>query len=288
MLYANLPVADYDLDVTLSCGQAFRWVRRDDGWEGVVGSRWVRLCRAGDCLVAQTAEAVPDWRWLAHYLQMEANLAEIVATFPQDEPMRAAVAACRGMRLLRQDPWECLASFICSSTKQIVQIQQIIALLCQRFGESVVVPQGRPETWTFPTAQRLANASETELRACKLGFRAPNLRAAAQKVASGEVKLDGSLSLDDARAELTKLPGVGPKIADCALLFGFGYQRAFPVDTWIMHAMRRLYFPKRKIKPPQIRHFIDTYFGPHAGYAQQYLFHYMRTKVGRSNSHYVG
>src|SRR5262245_18430566 len=109
--------------------------------------------------------------------------------FPDDEPMHAAVTACRGLRLLRQEPWECLASFILSSTKQIVQIEQIVALLCARFGEPLDEPAGCGPVHAFPAAARLAEATEAELRACKMGFRAPNLLATARRVASGELNL---------------------------------------------------------------------------------------------------
>ena len=103
-----------------------------------------------DQLIAQTAEPVADWNWLAHYLQIELDLEQVLTSFPDDPPMRSAVSACRGLRLLRQDPWECLASFILSSTKQIVQIQQIIALLCERFGEPLAVPARLPAGALFP------------------------------------------------------------------------------------------------------------------------------------------
>ena len=118
------------------------------------------------------------------------------------------------------------------------------------------------------------------MRECKLGFRAPYLRGTAQNLAAGAVFLArvSALSLDGARAELLKLPGVGPKIADCVLLFGYGFPEAFPVDVWIMKALRRHYFPRRQVNPARLRKFIRTHFGPQAGYAQQYLFHYMRTK----------
>src|SRR5262245_25626902 len=183
------PVCDYDLSATLNSGQAFRWQKREEEWEGVVGARWVRLRSSAESIIAETAEPVADWRWLADYLQIELDLAGVLATFPDDKPMRAAVTACRGLRLLRQGPWECLASFICSSTKQIVQIQQIVALLCQRFGEPIAVPPGREPAFAFPSPERVAAASEPELRACKMGFRAPNLLTAARMIADGEVSL---------------------------------------------------------------------------------------------------
>jgi N-glycosylase/DNA lyase len=272
------PVRDYDLAATLTSGQAFRWKARAGAWEGVIGTRWLRLRSTSNSLVAESGERVMDWRWLADYLQVELDLSGVLATFPEDEPMRAAVAASQGLRLLRQDPWECLASFICSSTKRIVQIQQIIALLCERLGEPVLVPRGHEPAFSFPSPERIAAAGESELRACKMGFRAPNLLSAARMVADGEVSLArlAELPVIEARAALMRLPGVGRKIADCVLLFACGFQDAFPVDVWVMKALRRLYFPRRRASVKRLQEFAARHFGPYAGYAQQYLFHYAR------------
>jgi N-glycosylase/DNA lyase len=222
------------------------------------------------------------------------DLATVLKTFPDDEPMRTAVAACPGLRLLRQDPWECLASFILSSTKQIAQIRQIVSQLCEKFGEPTarfsdpLAPsdgeragvRGSPIN-SFPTPQRLAAAGEAELRACKMGFRAPYLLATARLIADGKFNPERirALNYDQARFELIKLPGVGGKIADCVLLFAYGFDSAFPVDVWIERALQQLYFPRRRASEPRLRRFAATHFGPHAGYAQQYLFHYMRTKL---------
>jgi N-glycosylase/DNA lyase len=274
-----LPAHDYDLAATLSSGQAFRWRERDGWWEGVIGARWVRLQHRDDQgIAAETAVPQNDWQWLRDYLQADLDLDSVLRTFPDDEPMRASVAACRGLRLLRQEPWECLASFILSSTKQIVQIQQIIGLLCERFGAPLPTPPGRAPLHAFPTAARLAAASEGELRACKMGFRAPNLLATARQVADEKIDLKSLrlCSVEDARERLVQLPGVGPKIANCVLLFACGFPQAFPVDVWVMKALRQLYFPKRRPSPARLRRFVATHFGPNAGYAQQYLFHYMR------------
>lgn len=278
------PVRDYDLAATLNSGQAFRWHAHGNGWTGVIGSHWVRLEASDDSIIAQTARPVTDWSWLKHYLQLDLDLDGILASFPDDEPMRSSVAACRGLRLLRQDPWECLASFILSSTKQIVQIRQIIAQLCECQGDPLPVPEGHAPLRSFPSPARLADASEAELRRCKMGFRAPYLRETARLIATGQCDLAAihEMSLPEARAELLKLPGVGPKIADCALLFGFGFASAFPVDVWVMRALRQLYFPRRHPSRSRLQRFTETHFGPHAGYAQQYLFHYMRTGGAKS------
>ncbi|EEF61063.1 DNA-3-methyladenine glycosylase family protein [Pedosphaera parvula] len=275
-----IPATDYDLPGTLSSGQAFRWREEHNSWIGVIGNHWVRLRSSSNSIIAEVAEPVTDWSWLVDFLQTHLELKSVLATFPKDEPLGNAIRACHGLRLLRQNPWECLASFILSSTKQIVQIQQIVELLCIRFGEPVPVPPGHSPAYAFPSAMRLAAATEAELRDCKMGFRAPYLRETARMIHSGEVILERlyGMDVDDARAELLKLPGVGRKIADCVLLFAYGFQAAFPVDVWVMKALQHLYFPKRRPSRKRLEKFTQTYFGPNAGYAQQYLFHYMRTK----------
>jgi len=275
----SFPVQDYDLDATLSSGQAFRWRRLERSWIGVIGGHWVRLESSGDAIFAETAEVLSDWKWLMDYLQLELDLNSVLQRFPDDEPMRVAMGACRGLRLLRQDPWECLAAFICSSTKQIVQIQQIISLLCERYGEPVNVPPGCAPAQAFPSAAFLAGLRESDLRACKMGFRAPYLLQSAQRVAAGELDLAGlgQMPVDLAREQLMQLPGVGRKIADCVLLFAYGFQSAFPVDVWVIKALRELYFRRRQVKLKRLQRFSAQYFGTHGGYAQQYLFHYMRT-----------
>ncbi len=274
----TVPVKDYDLAATLTSGQAFRWTAVAGGWEGVVGARWVRLTALRGAVSVEVAEPVEDWKWIEHYLALDEDLGAVLAAFPDDEPLRRAVRACRGLRLLRQDPWECLASFILSSTKRIQQIQQVVTLLCERWGAPVAVPSGHAPAYSFPAPTRIARCSEAELRACKMGFRAPYLLEAARRCERGELNLPGMsrLTLEEARGQLTRLPGVGIKIANCALLFGFGFQRAFPIDVWIEKALSELYFPNEKVSPVRLRSFSEEHFGARAGYAQQYLFHYMR------------
>jgi N-glycosylase/DNA lyase len=271
---------DYNLAATLDSGQAFRWSADAAGrWIGVIGARWVRLTSQTDGILAETAPGCDDDGWLSHYLQTGVDLDAVLRSFPDDGPMRDAAAACRGLRLLRQEPWECLASFILSSTKQIVQIRQMCDLLAARFGETISTADDPRGAKAFPTASRIAALDEAELRACKLGFRAPYLLAAARAVASGELALDrlGGLPCDAARKQLMHLPGVGRKIADCVLLFAYGFQEAFPVDVWVWRALKELYFPKRRVTAKRLAAFSASHFGPNSGWAQQYLFHYMRT-----------
>jgi N-glycosylase/DNA lyase len=289
-------VRDYDLAATLNSGQVFRWQQNENSWIGVVGKNFARLTQTDGGILAETSTGIDDLDWLRDFLQTGTDLDAVLKTFPDDEPMNRAVASCRGLRLLRQDPWECLASFILSSTKQIVQIRQIVSQLCECFGEPISNWEGRrvgdpnfrdgdtpslPQMNSFPLPEKIASLTEAQLRACKMGFRAPNLLAAARQIADGKFDLEKIRRLDyaEARAELMKLRGVGGKIADCVLLFAYGFDSAFPVDVWIERALQRLYFPRRRASEPRLRRFAATHFGPHAGYAQQYLFHYMRTKL---------
>ena len=183
---------------------------------------------------------------------------------------------------MRQDPWECLASFIASSTKQIVQIKQIVENLSERLGMGEWERGGMGEKTRyhpFPTVEAVASSTHEVLWNCKLGFRARNLLATARMIAEGKTDLSRirSMSCGEGREHLCRLPGVGEKIANCVLLFAFGKQEAFPIDVWIERGLRELYFRrKRNVTPRRLREFSGSYFGPHGGYAQQYLFHYLR------------
>jgi len=191
--------------------------------------------------------------------------------------MNAARDFCRGLRIIRQPKWECLATFICSSMKQVAHIRQISLVLRKRLGEQRKI--GNQLVYSFPPAHRLAQASEKELLECQLGYRGKNLRATARLVSSGQADIEMWSALSDAelRKQLCALPGVGPKIANCVMLFAYERLRAFPIDVWIERVLRRHYFSRRKRMTPQrLRQFTENYFGEHGGYAQQYLFHHAR------------
>ena len=191
--------------------------------------------------------------------------------------MRRAIF-CRGLRIIRQPKWECLATFICSSMKQVAHIRQISLALRRRFGERRKI--GNCFAYTFPLSQRIAGASENDLRECALGYRARNLLMTARLVSSGKADLGAWAVLPDAdlREKLCALPGVGAKVANCVMLFAFGRLRAFPIDVWIERALKQQYFPrKKKVTTRELCEFSQTYFGEYGGYAQQYLFHHART-----------
>ncbi len=278
MAPAGEPRRTIDLQATLECGQVFHWTRRSDGsWEGLIGEHFA-VVREEDGLLQV---AVGDPGEAARYFALDHDLEAIYGGFPRDATMAAALDFCRGLRIIRQPTWECLATFITSSMKQVVHIRQMSLALRARFGRRVRGTGLR----AYPEAARLAVADEGALRACGLGYRAKNLRGAAQRVASGEADLDAWASLDDAQLmdALCTLPGVGRKVANCVMLFGYGRLGAFPVDTWIARIMRKNYWRGRgKATPLVLERRLARRFGPHAGYAQQYLFHHARmTRAGR-------
>ena len=222
-----------------------------------------------------------DWSWFEDYFQVHTDYEAVLNQFPRDPVMVSAVEAWRGLRLLRQDPWECLAGFILPSTKRIPQIEQIMHRICDRLGEPARVPWLDGPVHCFPSPQRVADAGEEILRDCKSGFRAPYLWNAAHRISTGDFDLlsIAGMNCQEARMKLMELHGVGRKIADCVLLFAFGFQEAFPIDVWVARALNDFYLshdPSWVGK--DIQSFAGRYFGPMAGYAQQYLFHYIRMK----------
>lgn len=273
MRLAHITANDFDLARTLDSGQVFHWENSGAGYAGAIGAKAAYVEQRGERLLfaGVTAKA------LAKYFALDHPLAEICRALPGDPAMTAARDFCRGLRIIRQPRWECLATFITSSMKQVAHIRQISQTLRKRYGGRL--PIFDREVQAFPLPQRIAELTEEELRACALGYRAKNLLATARLVASGQAKLERWNSLPDdlLRARLCELPGVGAKVANCVMLFAYERLRAFPIDVWIERVLKEKYFPrKRKVTAQQLRAFCETYFGEHGGYAQQYLFHHAR------------
>jgi N-glycosylase/DNA lyase len=279
---AKIPAPDFDLAMTLNSGQVFHWEKADDGFIGTIGERPIYVEQRGSSLMIARDKLDRKYRssfqmLVQRYFALDHPLTEICASFPNDAAMDAAKHFCRGLRIIRQPKWECLATFICSSMKQVAHIRQISGNLRERFGDPCKID--KYVVHTFPTAQRLSTSSEKELRECALGYRAKNLLATARQVAHGEVNLDALSTLSDVdlRARLCALPGVGAKVANCVMLFAYERLRAFPIDVWIERVLREKYFPRaRKLNAGRLRAFTERYFGDHGGYAQQYLFHHAR------------
>jgi N-glycosylase/DNA lyase len=294
MKFTKIRAPDFDLEKTLDSGQVFHWQRIGNGFVGTIGdlpvileqnSSVLKVRFGGTPRPARETSAFPGI--VAHYLALDHPLAKICDSFPKDPVMNAARDFCRGLRIIRQPKWECLATFICSSMKQVSHIRQISLALRKRFGEQRRI--GNQIVYTFASPRRLAQASEKQLLGCALGYRAKNLRATAELVSSAQADLEAWSALSDAelRKQLCALPGVGPKIANCVMLFAYERLRAFPIDIWIERVLRRHYFlPGKKMSAQRLREFSGTYFGEHGGYAQQYLFHHART--GRRGDRAIG
>jgi N-glycosylase/DNA lyase len=272
---------------TLDGGQAFRWREPTPGiWRG----QWL------DHQVELTRDAVGTLAWrplhgpmaaseaaLRHYLAEDQDWAALADALPwrSDAHLGRAMAAFPGLRLLRQPFGETLLAFLCSATKQIPQIKQMLAHLAARHGSAVAYFVQESDTPTnshaLPTWTQLATVPESALRECQLGFRARHIAAVARRLAAEPGWLDETAHAPyaEAKARLLTLPGVGEKVADCVLLFGGGHLEAFPVDTWILKAMQR-HYGLAGWAPAQIAHFGRQHFGPAAGLAQQYLFAWER------------
>src|SRR6266581_1306908 len=223
--------------MTLDSGQVFHWEKAGAGFVGAIGDLAVYLEQQKDILKASGSALRLDGfkpssfqRVVSHYFALDHQLAEICASFPDDPAMNAARKFCRGLRVIRQPKWECLATFICSSMKQVAHIRQISRSLREQFGDARKIDPPSPRlrrgkasqtidtfiVYTFPSAERIAQSSEKELRKCALGYRAKNLLVTARVVASGDVDLEklGTLSNVDLCARLCELPGVGAKVAN--------------------------------------------------------------------------
>jgi N-glycosylase/DNA lyase len=280
----DIAAPDFDLTKTLDSGQVFHWEKSGNGFMGTIGKRPMYVEQRGDVLTVCGGEAPtrsprrPLPGTIRNYFALDHPLARICASFPDDPVMNAARDFCRGIRIIRQPRWECLATFICSSMKQVAHIRQISHALRRKFG--VRKRLFGVDLYVFPTAARIGEASEAELRECALGYRAKNLLLTARLVSSGEIDLDrmAGLSDSDLHASLRECPGVGAKVADCVMLFAYERLGAFPIDVWIERVLREKYLSRaRRLNAARLRMFTQRHFGEHGGYAQQYLFHYART-----------
>ena len=253
----------FDLETILCCGQAFRW--RKTGDRTYTGTAF-GLCRSitqkGDQLILHgVSQAEFDAIWL-DYFDLARSYGDLKKTFNRHQHLREAIAYCPGIRVLRQDAWEALCTFILSQNNNIPRITGLVERLCANFGRPI------PGGFTFPEPEILASLSPQDLDPVRCGFRAPYIIAAARAVTEGQIDIPAirTLPFDQALSALQTIHGVGPKVAHCALLFGFGRTECLPVDVWMRRALDA-WFPDGL--PEELL--------PVAGIAQQYLFHYART-----------
>ncbi len=262
----NLVISElnsFSLKDTLNCGQCFRWDEKQDGsFQGVVKNKVLTLKQDEDTLTFfDTTKSDFEDFW-QEYFDFNFNYNDVKAFLSKDEVMQKASTFAGGIHILKQDPWETLCSFIISQNNNIPRIKGIVSRLCETFGEEI-----QDGFYSFPSYEVISKQTVETLAPLRSGFRAKYILDAAKKLQSGEVSIQRIKTADflNAKEELLKILGVGTKVADCALLYGFYRLEAFPEDVWIKRAMASLYpsgLPKE--------------YEPYAGIAQQYLFHYVR------------
>ena len=260
-------VSDFNLARIFECGQCFRWNADERGvYTGVAFGRAARLRQEGGSVFLTCAMEEFESVWRG-YFDLDRDYAGIRAHVCVDDFMRKASDFGAGIRILRQDKWEALCSFIISQCNNIPRIKKIIAALCLEFGGAFEFDG--EVFYSFPSAEKIAGQSEEKLAPLRCGYRAAYIIGAARAVARGELDLEALSRGDpeDARKELKKLRGVGDKVADCAVLYGLGMLDAFPLDVWMKRAVARQYGDS----------FDAGVFSPYAGVAQQYIYHYIRS-----------
>lgn len=257
-------IKDLDLEQTLDCGQSFRWKKQNDGsFKGVAYNKSVSMNMQGDTLYIDNSTKEDFEKIWKNYLDLDLDYGKIRKDISKIHPvLKDAAKYAPGIRILQQEPYEALCTFIISQNNNIKRIKGIVERLCESFGEQL-----QDGEYTFPKAEVIAQLTEEDLSPLRAGFRNKYIIDGAKKVASGEVNLEicKTLPYEEARAELMKIKGVGVKVADCTLLFGMHRIEAFPVDVWMRRAMEKL-FPDMTAED----------FGKYAGIAQQYIFHYSR------------
>lgn len=260
---------NFDIRRTFLCGQCFRWSEDENGaFTGIAGGRQLTLTQQGSKITLHgiAEQDIPFWE---NYFDIGTDYSEYITAFSADKTLKKACEYSSGIRILRQEPFETLISFIISQNNNIPRISGIIGRLCESFGEKI------PGGYSFPTAQRLSGIQPEDLAPLRAGFRARYICDAVERVNSGEVDFEeiDSLPLDNAREKLKAIVGVGDKVADCVLLFAFHKTDAFPKDVWVKRLMAQFY-------PEGLPDCTKGF----EGIAQQYLFDYVRNSGGLQNN----
>lgn len=269
-------VRDFDPVHTFECGQCFRWTREKDGSHTGIVDRHVGNISFKDGILEIRNSGIEDFADTWHdYLDLGRDYFEIKKELLKDDIMEKAIASGHGIRILKQQLWETLISFIISANNRIPMIMKVVDTIARDYGNEIIYNGGR--FFTFPSVETLYEVGLKQLETCKAGFRCKYLLNTARLVMEGEIDLGslGASSTDDARRILVKLPGVGDKVADCTLLFSGTKYDVFPTDVWVKRVMEELYL-KHEASFKEIQAFASSYFGHLTGFAQQYLFYYAR------------
>ena len=278
----------FDPLMSINSGQVFLWEKRGNSWYGIHGDSVVKIYFSNG---KTRISSFPDDNSCAQEMfRLGDDTNKIFLEISRDPLIHELVNIYPGLRLMRQEPHQCLFSFVCASNTNIPMIRRMLCSLTRKFGKPLKVDGF--EFFTFPSATAINRASISDLRACGLGYRTKAMKIAAKAIVSGELDFDILInaSYEEAKGELLKVYGIGPKIADCVLLFSLEKLNAFPIDIWIRRALFTYYSQLQrrklpeKITPRQYEELSSTareYFGKHAGYAQQYLYYHMRQSAGK-------
>ncbi|MGN0526358.1 MAG: DNA-3-methyladenine glycosylase family protein [Acutalibacteraceae bacterium] len=257
-------VNNFNVNLCLQCGQAFRWTQEADGSQtGIAGGKYLKIKQEGNEITLYNTNMDDFENHWKKYFDLDRDYESILNSYT-DESLITACRAFPGIRILKQDEWEAICSFIISANNNIPRIKGIVERLCENFGDKT------DGGYTFPEPEKLADLTVEDLAPLRSGFRAKYILDAAQKISSGEVSIDAIKEMDfeSAKAELLKIKGVGEKVAQCSLLYGFGRMEAFPVDVWVKRILEELY-------PNGLPECIKGT----EGIAQQYLFHWRRNQM---------
>ena len=254
---------DVSLDPTLGCGQAHRWIRKGDAWEGVLGNDIVTL-REKDGYVE--CEGTGDKDKVLRYLRHKDDLDRIYESISDDPFVRELAVACPGLRILEQEPWECTATYLLATNANVKRIGIMVESVCRTFGKDL---GGR---WSFPSPEEILDKAE-HIGSCRLGYRDVRLIELAEKVADRVIVPEDLAGMDriECRDALMDIKGIGNKVADCISLFSFGHLNSFPIDARIENVLRDKYGVTGSYR--KLSGFAERRFGEYAGYAQELLYH---------------
>lgn len=269
-------IRDFNITHIFECGQCFRWNREDDGsYTGVVKNKVINVLQQENTVEFNNINT-DDFDIIKNYFDFDTDYETIKNTLNTDEIMAEAIKFGEGIRILNQEEWETMVSFMISANNRIPMIKKVIENLSISFGDYIGNYRGK-EYFSFPTAERLSAAPVERILECKTGFRAPRIKAAATRFLTEKDKIYNikNMSYDEGLAYLKTYKGIGDKVANCILLFSMRHIDTFPVDVWVRRVMQTLYVSK-DTKDADIRKFAENKFGKYSGFAQQYLFYYAR------------
>jgi N-glycosylase/DNA lyase len=309
----NLPLSScfVDPEISVNSGQMFLWQKIDNSWYGIYGDHVLKFStleqdkNPTDGIRNIQFFSFPEFnKWERHVFRLDDDIASILSSLTKDPILSKAIKTYRGLRVTRQQPEQCMISFVCASNTNISMIRRMLGNLCRKFGNRVTFD--RREFFTFPTANRLNRVTNNELLACGVGYRVKAIRAVVENIVSNNIDFKDlkRAKYSASKEELMKIYGVGNKISDCILLFSLEKTEAFPIDIWITRAIYLYYQSiltgskeQRKYREQQMSKIDEKlvyrykyevlsdvmrrYFGEYAGYAQQYLYYYIRHKAAR-------